>query len=105
MLARVRVDAENRAKLHANNARFRKRLAESGVHAIGTEYVIPVILGDDEHAVAVATQLQARRFDVRAIRPPTVPAGTARLRVSIHADHTPAEIDELATLLREAVTP
>lgn len=105
MLARAPSDAESRAKLHANNARFRNRLLTSGVRAVGTEFVVPVILGDDEHAVAVATQLQTRGFDVRAIRPPTVPAGTARLRISIHADHTPAEIDELASTLREAVTP
>jgi 8-amino-7-oxononanoate synthase len=103
MLARVQPDVENRDKLHANNARFRKHLAESGVQAVGTEFVVPVILGDDERAVAVAAQLQARGFDVRAIRPPTVPAGTARLRISVHADHTSAEIDELASALQEAV--
>ena len=46
------------------------------------------MLGENERAVAVAEQLRAAGFGVRAIRPPTVPAGTARLRISVTARHT-----------------
>jgi 8-amino-7-oxononanoate synthase len=46
---------------------------------------VPVVLGANETALAFASQLQARGFSIRAIRPPTVPAGTARLRVSLTA--------------------
>ncbi len=53
-----------------------------GIKGSGTQ-IIPFLLGEDRVAVLVAQQLQAAGFDVRAIRPPTVPEGTARLRISI----------------------
>ena len=58
-----------------------------GVAASGSQ-IQPVIVGSDARAVAVAAAVQAKGFDVRAIRPPTVPEGTARLRLSItlHTD-------------------
>jgi 8-amino-7-oxononanoate synthase len=45
--------------------------------------IVPYIVGDNERAMALASALQARGFDIRGIRPPTVPAGTARLRISL----------------------
>jgi 8-amino-7-oxononanoate synthase len=53
--------------------------------------------------VAVADSLQAEGFDVRAIRPPTVPPGTARLRVSINAALTDVTIDRFAASLALAL--
>jgi 8-amino-7-oxononanoate synthase len=64
--------------------------------AFAGSQVLPVILGNAARAMAVAEGLQARGFDVRAIRPPTVPDGTSRLRISIHATHSEAEIVALA---------
>lgn len=57
--------------------------------------ILPVIIGEDAEAVALSRALQARGHDVRAIRPPTVPRSTARLRVSITPNVTPGEIDAL----------
>lgn len=65
--------------------------------------IIPVRLGRDEVAVAVAQELEAEGFDVRAIRPPTVPEGTARLRVTVHAGQTQPQIDRFAATLVAAV--
>jgi 8-amino-7-oxononanoate synthase len=65
--------------------------------------IIPVILGEAERALRVAQALQRAGFDVRAIRPPTVPEGTSRLRVSIHADHSESEISALAAALDVAL--
>jgi 8-amino-7-oxononanoate synthase len=48
----------------------------------GDSQIIPVVLGDNARALTVAATLQAAGFDVRAIRPPTVPPGTARLRIA-----------------------
>lgn len=100
---RASQDDPGRVALHRNARRFRALLAENGVPTIGTEFVVPVVLGDDTRAVAVATRLQERGFDVRAIRPPSVPAGTARLRISIHADHRPEDLTGLAAAIREAI--
>jgi 8-amino-7-oxononanoate synthase len=65
--------------------------------------IFPIIIGDDRVAVTVATLLQGRGFDVRAIRPPTVPAGTARLRISLTLNVTADDIRSLAAALREAL--
>lgn len=69
----------------------------------GAGPIVPLLLGDNARAVAAAERLAALGFDVRAIRPPTVPPGTARLRVSVHADHSEAEIDALAAALAGAL--
>ncbi|WP_441771807.1 8-amino-7-oxononanoate synthase [Labrys sp. KB_33_2] len=53
-----------------------------GIETSGSQ-ILPVVIGDNERCLAIAERVQAAGFDVRAIRPPTVPAGTARLRISI----------------------
>jgi 8-amino-7-oxononanoate synthase len=103
-LARVRADDVGRIALRRNAHRFRALLAERGIEALGTDYIVPVVLGDDARALAAAHRLRERGFDVRAIRPPSVPLDTARLRISIHADHDPDTLAALATALREALT-
>ncbi|MDB5653345.1 MAG: 8-amino-7-oxononanoate synthase, partial [Tardiphaga sp.] len=55
---------------------------QCGVEPSGS-HILPVIVGADGAAVALAESLQARGFDVRAIRPPTVPENTARLRIAL----------------------
>lgn len=55
----------------------------AGTTQISGSQIMPFIVGDDRRTLALATALQARGFDVRAIRPPTVPEGTARLRIAI----------------------
>ncbi len=59
----------------------------------------PVIIGADARAVRIATALQGRGFDVRAVRPPTVPEGTARLRISLTLNVTETDIRDLAGAL------
>ncbi len=54
--------------------------------------IVPLIVGEPQWAVQMSQQLQERGFLVPAIRPPTVPSGTSRLRVSVTADHTPEDI-------------
>jgi len=107
-----RLDAEpaRRARALALAARLRGRLAEAGLAERGAARtgavegpIVPVVLGGNERAMAVAAELARRGFDVRAVRPPTVPEGTARLRISVHADRTEEEIDALAAALAEAV--
>lgn len=78
-------EPERRLLLIERAAKLRSLLAELGVVVPGgRSQIVPVILGENARALAVAETLQAEGFDVRAIRPPTVPAGTARLRVSVN---------------------
>jgi 8-amino-7-oxononanoate synthase len=82
-----------------------RRLGEAlgGAAARSRTQIIPVILGAENRAVAAAEALQREGFDVRAVRPPTVPAGTSRLRVSIGVDRTEAEIEALVVALQGAL--
>ena len=57
--------------------------------------ILPVIVGEDTRAVRLAEALQAKGHDVRAIRPPTVPEGTARLRIALTLHVTPGDLDVL----------
>jgi 8-amino-7-oxononanoate synthase len=65
----------------------------------GDSPIIPIVLGTAERALAVADALQARGFDVRAIRPPTVPVGTARLRISVNLGLTDQVMDDFVDAL------
>ena len=58
--------------------------------------VVPVLVGDAQSALAASASLEAAGFLVVAIRPPTVPAGTARLRIAVSAAHTETQVDALA---------
>ena len=95
---------ELRRRALANAARLRGRLADAGVRvARDGSPIVPVVVGDNERAVEVAARIRRRGLDVRAVRPPTVPAGTARLRLSVHADHAEERLDELAAAVIEEV--
>jgi 8-amino-7-oxononanoate synthase len=68
-----------------------------------TSSIVPVIIGDEQKALAASRLLEEEGFAVIAIRPPTVPAGTARLRLTFSAAHPPAEIERLADIVRSRV--
>ena len=81
------MDAE-RGQLHANAAQFRRVLAGRGYDLAGSEsQVIPVVLGAEELTLARAAELREQGFGAVAIRPPTVPAGSARIRFALSAAH------------------
>ena len=65
-----------------------------GIEPSGSQ-ILPVVVGPDTRAVALASALQARGYDIRAIRPPTVPENTARLRIAITRHATPDILDSL----------
>ena len=65
--------------------------------------IVPVVLGEAEAALAASWLLEDHGFLVTAIRPPTVPAGTARLRLTFTAQHPDAEIERLAEIVRDRV--
>lgn len=100
---RVAVDDAARTALHAAAAQLRGALARAGRHVTGADYIVPLVVGDDAAALEAAEALQQRGFDVRAIRPPTVPPGTARLRISVHADHDHATLAALAAAVADVL--
>lgn len=102
-LDRVQKDDRGRAALQRNAEVFRRALRRYGIEALGRYYIVPIVLGEDAVAVRAAQRLQEEGFDVRAIRPPTVPPGTARLRISIHADHDPATLESLAQAVARVI--
>jgi 8-amino-7-oxononanoate synthase len=67
--------------------------------------IVPVVLGSSEAALEASRRLEALGFLVTAIRPPTVPEGTARLRVTFAADHAREDVLKLADAVREVVLP
>jgi 8-amino-7-oxononanoate synthase len=81
----IAAEAERRERVRFLSRYLRDRLTEAGIAVPpGDSPIIPVIAGENERAVAIAAALQQAGFDVRAIRPPTVPPGTARLRISVN---------------------
>lgn len=76
-------------------------LAPHGVTPSGSQ-ILPLIVGEDAATMRLAAAVQAAGFDVRGIRPPTVPAGTARLRISLTLNVDEADVRALAAVLREA---
>jgi 8-amino-7-oxononanoate synthase len=72
-----------RAEVHRKSALLRRTLAELDVDAAGESPIVPIIAGSNDAAMAMQDSLCAAGFDVRAIRPPTVAPGTARLRVTV----------------------
>ena len=106
-LAAVRIarrEQWRRDKLQASIAHFRAGAARRGLQLLPSETAIqPLLCGDDRAATALATALEASGFWVAAIRPPTVPEGSARLRITLNAGHDPLQIDALLSALEEAV--
>ena len=89
-----------RANLMARIAQLRDGLAGRPLLPSATA-IQPYVVGDNEAAVALSKALWERGLWVPAIRPPTVPLGTARLRISVSAAHTAADIDQLLSALKE----
>lgn len=86
---------ERRARLWSNLDTF--KLA-TGVQVQSP--IVPLIIGSEQMALEASAELLRRGLFVSAIRPPTVPSGTSRLRVALSSEHRPEEIDRLASALR-----
>ncbi len=100
----IRGDDEPRQRLHAHVARFRAGAIDHGIELLPSDSPIqPVKVGSSERALAVSKRLHEAGLHVPAIRPPTVPAGSARLRVTLSAAHAPADIDRLIAALADAL--
>ncbi len=98
------VDAEpgRIARLRERIAQFRAGCAHHGIPVGESQTAVqPIVVGAAERALEVAARLLEHHVLVPAIRPPTVPAGTSRLRVSLSAEHTPEDVDKLVRALAD----
>jgi 8-amino-7-oxononanoate synthase len=86
-------------------ARFRGGAAQLGLKLLPSETPIqPLLVGEAEETLAFSQRLRERGILVVAIRPPTVPAGTARLRITLTAAHSEVQVDRLLDALRECAS-
>jgi 8-amino-7-oxononanoate synthase len=104
----IAAEPERRARLADCVQRLRAGLRASGIpvpagfsdaFSHDFSHIVPLVLGDNDRAMAAADALQAQGFDVRAIRPPSVAPGTARLRISVNVTLTDEVIDRFVTAL------
>ncbi|HEX7687430.1 MAG TPA: 8-amino-7-oxononanoate synthase, partial [Burkholderiaceae bacterium] len=103
----MRAEPERLARLHANIARFKAgvpaAIAGTGWTLLPSSTAVQgLVIGSNALALRVMQSLADDGLWVPAIRPPTVPEGTARLRIALSAAHTPAEVDRLLAALANA---
>jgi len=97
-----RADNWRRDKLHSNIALFRRLGAD--LPLLNSQSPIQgLVLGSSERALAVSQQLKQQGIWLSAIRPPTVPQGSARLRITLSAAHTTEDITLLVQQLRQVL--
>jgi 8-amino-7-oxononanoate synthase len=103
-LVLIRDGEQLRARTHSNARRLREGLRGLGFPAIADPSpIVPLVLGSEERAVEIAARLESKKIYAPAIRPPTVPVGTSRIRFSVRADHQSEHIDLLLRGLAECI--
>ena len=95
-------DPELRPRLLRNVERFVAGVRTLGFSAQPSSAIVPLVVGTPERALAASAFLREREILAKAIRPPTVPEGTSRLRFALSAAHTEAQVDRALEALREA---
>ncbi len=100
-LTLIREDATLIDKLWENIRYLKSQLSEFISNVSGESPIIPVIIGTSEDALNVSARLYENGILIPAIRPPTVPPGTSRLRISLMATHSKEDIDRLVNALRD----
>lgn len=101
-VSRIAADDAARTRLLLITERMRSGLASIVGEALLPSHgpILPMLVGEPEHAVRLSAALRDRGFVVQAIRPPTVPKGTSRLRITAHAGLMDAEVDAFLDAMR-----
>ncbi len=103
VLDRIPEMADERDRLQRLAGQLRRDLEQQGLVTGGSSQIVPVMIGDSSRAVTVAGNLRDRGYWVTAVRPPTVPAGTARLRLSVTAAMSGDDLAPLPALIAAAL--
>ncbi|WP_339669329.1 8-amino-7-oxononanoate synthase [Dasania marina] len=105
-LAIIRDDSERRQKLQHLISHFKQQAQALGLTLMPSDTAIqPLLIGDSAKALAVSRALAEQGFLVGAIRPPTVANGTARLRMTLTADHSEQDVSDLLAALASVLDP
>lgn len=99
----VQSDPSMKTRLWQNIETFRQLLQEAGLPFDSQTPIFPCIMGEASTAVDVGNRLKDAGYFVQGIRPPTVPAGTARLRITLSASHQRHELEGLVSALRDVI--
>ncbi|MGH7434965.1 MAG: 8-amino-7-oxononanoate synthase, partial [Polyangiaceae bacterium] len=97
-------EPQRRERTLALATQLRGGLRSLNVQALGFGYVVPWVVGEPRAAVELAAGLVDAGFDVRAIRPPSVPRGTARLRLTVTAEHAPSDVERFVAAAARLVS-
>jgi 8-amino-7-oxononanoate synthase len=97
----IRLGQEMRTELFRRVVFFKSCLAAAGLQCIGDSQIAPIIIGDSRKALALASALRQKGVYATAVRPPTVPEGSSRLRFSITRHHTEKALQQAAEALLE----
>lgn len=101
-LQTIRQEPDRRARVRSLASRVRQHLGISEGATRESEIpIVPIILGTNEQTLWAAAQARAQGLFIPAIRPPTVPPGTSRLRISLSSTHAEVEIDRLLRFLEQ----
>jgi 8-amino-7-oxononanoate synthase len=96
----IESEPQLRMDLHTKVAYFKKQLRKNGFRDDpGPSQIVPVMVGESAKAMAIAEELQKNHIYVKAVRPPTVPEGSARLRFSITRYHREDDLKRCAQIL------
>ena len=98
----IQFEPERRARVRGLARQLRAELSAAGWSATGEVEcpIVPLIVGEPQAAVELSNEFLRQGFLVPAIRPPTVPRGTSRLRISLSAEHTPEDVSRCVAVLR-----
>jgi 8-amino-7-oxononanoate synthase len=104
-IALLREEPWRQSTVRAMAREVRASIEKMGVAVpAGDAPIIPVIVGDEQRALAISGRLAEARLLVPAVRPPSVPRGGSRLRITLCCEHTPDELRRLVDALGEAVS-
>ena len=100
ILSKINEFSNNRENLISVSEYLHNWLKTEGIENISTSHIVPVMIGESDKAGQIARELEREGFLVMPVRPPTVPSGTARLRISLTADVTKKDIVRLTEILK-----
>ena len=102
----IKTEPWRREKLHELIALFREQALQLGLDLMPSDTPIqPIIIGDEETCIELSEKLYTDGLHVGAIRPPTVPKGSARLRITLSAEHTEGDVHQLIQSLASHIKP